>query len=219
MDQKVRTMLEQLFLIFIDKYPDPLNAWDKLIEFIAIDNHSPLFSELDYNFQWFYQNKEFIESVMSIYDSNLLKDDYYDHLGEMFYDKIVSKGLVESTNDYLINQDKAQLLIPQKLRNTHIPNTVFDPAVGSGRLLMAVYQVSPKAILCGVDSDIRLLRIAYTNLLIHNIPGYLLHADESKHETDISTREGMYNWRYYNKWHSCMNKLLPKCKNVTTKIQ
>ena len=61
----------------------------------------------------------------------------------------------------------------------------------------------------GVDSDLRLLRIAATNFYVHNIQGYLLHADGLIHETDISSEDGKYNWQFANSWYSNMDKLRP----------
>ena len=201
MDRKVRTMLENLYHIFTDKYRDPLESWDKFLEFIALDNNPLLFSELNYNLQWFHDNKSFFDSIMSIYDSDLLRSDYYDHLGDMYHE-------IFPQNTPIVNS----------LIKTSVPKTVLDSAAKTGRQLMALYKSSPHTLLFGVEDDLRLYRIAYTNFLIHDIPGYLLHADSSKHEINYSTKEGKHNWKYYNKWNSCMNKLLPKCKN-TTKIQ
>ena len=85
--------------------------------------------------------------------------------------------------------------------------SILDPAVGSGRLLLAAHKRAPKARLFGVDIDLRMLHIAYTNFAIHNISGWLLHADSLKHELDISTADGTYNWKHANSWKSQIDQL------------
>ena len=90
---------------------------------------------------------------------------------------------------------------------------ILDPAVGSGRLLMAAYKRAPHARLFGVDIDLRLVRIAFANFTIHKIPGYLLHADSLCHEIDIATEDGRNNWQHANRWYSCMDKLTPLSKS------
>jgi hypothetical protein len=219
MDRKVRTMLEYLFHAFIDKYRDPLDSWDRFIEFIAIDHCPPLLGELGYGFKWLNDNREFLEKVMTIYDAGLLKSDYHDNLGDIYHENIITKGLTQTSDIQLISEEQAKSLINNNQLKTGIANTILDPVARTGRLLMAIHKEYLKKLLFGVESDIRLYRIAYTNFLIHNIPGYLLHADRAKHEINLATSEGKYNWQFYNRWHSCMYKLLPSIKKIPKKYQ
>lgn len=113
----------------------------------------------------------------------------------------------------------ADMMADMTIGQTSESKTVLDPAVGTGRLLMAAHKVAPNAILFGVDTDLRALRIAYTNFAIYNISGYLLHADGLKHEIDISTPPGLNNWQYANKWYSCMDKLESATKGSSSNLQ
>ncbi|MFX1478238.1 MAG: hypothetical protein ACFFCI_08900 [Promethearchaeota archaeon] len=211
MNLKVRTMLEQLFTAFTKKYNDPIKSWNRFLEFIAIDNFFPILAELDYNLAWFCENKEFLESVMDIYNSQCLKSDYYDHLGELYWDKILSKKYISQTsNSYLISPSYTKRIMEDNNKNRK--RTILVKAVGSGRTIMEYHKYYSNSIFFGIEPDLRLYRIALTNCLIHNIPAYLLHANLQKYEVDISTKEGNYNWRFYNKWRSQMNNMLPKIK-------
>ncbi len=107
----------------------------------------------------------------------------------------------------------AKMTMEERLENP----TVLDPAVGTGRLLMAAYKQVPGGLFFGVDTDLRALRIATTNFFIHDIPGYFLHADSLLHETDISTEEGRYNWQFANSWYSQIDRL-KVCQGAAGKL-
>ena len=209
MKQEVRTMLEDMYELFSRKFNDSVRAWDSLLEFLAVDNNASLIHELDHGFEWLFADKKLLPAVLDAYDAKLLRSDFNDHLGEMYLEKIVSKTEAQKKGLFLTPVQVADALAKMTMEESLKNPTVLDPAVGTGRLLMAAYKVSPQAHLFGVDSDLRALRIATTNFFIHDIPGYLLHADSLLHETDISTEDGRYNWQFANSWYSCMDKLKP----------
>ena len=103
----------------------------------------------------------------------------------------------------------AKMTASMTIGETDKPVNVLDPVVGTGRLLMAAHKQAPNANLFGVDLDQRMVRIAFTNFAIHDISGYLLNADSLQHETDISTENGLYNWRFANRWNSNLDDLKP----------
>jgi type I restriction-modification system DNA methylase subunit len=124
----------------------------------------------------------------------------------MYLEKIVSK-LDTGRPLILPRMDKAEALARKTINKTDQPVKILDKTVGTGRVLMSAYKRAPNSMLFGVDNDLRALRIAFTNLAIHDISGYLLHADCEKHELDIANDDGWYNWQYANRWYSCMDKL------------
>lgn len=207
-------MLENAHGILERKLHDPSKAWDRLIEFIAVDNCAPLFFQLNHRFEWFFDDSQLANDFMAVYDSKLLKSDYYDHLGEMYIEKLLSKSEVQRRGIYLTPMEVGSLMANITIEKTDQKVNILDPAVGSGRLLMAAHKQAPKARLFGVDTDLRLLRIAYANLAIHNIQGYLLHADSLRHEIDISTKSGRENWQYANNWYSQIDKLKVKSEKI-----
>lgn len=206
-------MLERMYDLFTGKFYDPVKSWDRLIEFLAVDNCGPLLYQLDHKFEWLFQDSKLAEAVMKTYDPKLLRSDYYDHLGEMYLDKIVSKHEANRKGMFLTPMELADAMARMTIPETQRPMNILDPAVGSGRLLMAAYKRAPHARLFGVDIDLRSVRIAFANFTIHKIPGYLLHADSLWHETDIGTQDGRDNWQYANRWYSCMDKLTPLSKS------
>lgn len=207
MNLEVRTMLDSMYEIFIYKFNDPLKAWDHFIEFLAVDNCAPLIWQLNHRFERLFKDSDLMENVIKTYNSNLLKSDFYDHLGDIYAEKIISKNEANRKGIYMTPQNLADLTGKISIQETDKPLMILDPAVGTGRLLMAAYKRAPRAALFGVDIDLRSLRIAITNFTIHNISGYLLHADSLKHEIDISNERGKYNWKFANKWNTCIENL------------
>lgn len=211
MNTEVRAMLESLYGVFAEKFNCQTLAWDRFVEFLAADNHASLIYEIRHTFRWLHGHASFADKVLKVYDNKLLKSDYYDHLGEMYLEKIVSESQAKRKGLFLVSSQTADSLAQKAIPETDERLRILDPAMGTGRLLMAAHRRAPKAFLFGVDSDLRSLRIAYTNFAVHDISAYLLHADSSRHETDISTQDGKYNWGYANNWYSCMDRLRPIC--------
>lgn len=214
MDQEKRTMLENMYDTLQAKFHDSTKSWDRLIEFLAVDNCAPLILQINHKLNWLFQDSKLAQKLINAYDPAALKSDYYDHLGEMYLEKIVGRAAVQRSGQFLTPVNVADMMADMNIGRTDEKKTVLDPAVGSGRLLMAAHKVAPNALLFGVDIDLRMLRITYTNFAIHNISGYLLHADSLLHEIDISREEGRENWQYANRWYSCMNKLKPVARKA-----
>ncbi|MBN4081220.1 N-6 DNA methylase [Caldithrix abyssi] len=207
MKPEVRKMLEDMYEIFRGKFHDSVKAWDSLIEFLAVDNYAPLLYQLNHKFEWFFHDPSFSSSLKKVYDHDLLKSDYNDHLGEMYLEHIVGKKEGERKGLFLTPMNIAEAMAKMSLLNVEKEITILDPAVGTGRMLMAVNKQASNALMFGVDVDLRALRVAYTNFAIHGINGYLLHANSLEHEIDIATEEGRYNWQFANKWDSHWTEL------------
>lgn len=217
MNQEVRKMLENMYNIFSKKFKDEVIAWDHFIDFLAVDNCGSLIYQFRHKFEWLFEDNKFVNSLMSIYNPTLLRSDYYDHLGEMYFEKILNPKQSQDRNLSLMTMNDAYTMAKMSFGETDAPLKILDPVVGSGRYLMAVYKIAPNALLFGVDTDLRALRIALTNFAIHGIQGYLLHADTRIHDTEIDTDEGIYNWQLANKWYSHIDKLKTKIKDKIQK--
>jgi len=211
MNQEVRTMLEKTYETFKSRFGHQTESWDKFIEFIATDNCPYIMRVMNHNFEWLFQDKLLTDELLKVYDGRLLRSDFYDHLGEMYKEKVLSKNKPNKNDLFLESKSLADRMtkLPENMKNR--PINILDQAVGTGRLLMAAYNKSKDSLLFGVDSDIRLIRISLTNFAIFDIPGYLLHANRNKHEIDIAKEDGRYNWTYANRWYSQMDKLKPSC--------
>ena len=217
MNQEVRKMLENMYNIFSKKFKDEVIAWDHFIDFLAVDNCGSLIYQFRHKFEWLFEDNKLVNSLMSIYNPALLRSDYYDHLGEMYFEKILNPKQSQDRNLSLMTMNDAYTMAKMSFGETDAPLKILDPVVGSGRYLMAVYKIAPNALLFGVDTDLRALRIAFTNFAIHGIQGYLLHADTRIHDTEIDTDEGIYNWQFANKWYSHIDKLKTKIKDKIQK--
>jgi len=207
MKQDVRKMLERMYDLLTEKFNDPVKAWDNFIEFLAVDNYGSLIYQLDHMFEWLFEDSRLADRLMKTYDPEKLRSDYYDHLGEMYLEKLVGTRQAQERGQFLTPMNVAESMAAMTIGQTDKPVRVLDPCVGTGILLMAAHKTAPNALFFGVDVDLRALRIAFTNFAIHGISGYLLHADSLAYDTDISTEEGRYNWQFANRWDSCMNKL------------
>lgn len=198
-----------MYDLLTDKFHDPIKAWDNFIDFLAVDNCGSLLYQINHKFEWLVKDSRLVKSLQDTYDNGLLRSDFYDHLGEMYLEKVVGIKQVQQRGQYLTPMNVAESMAVINVGKTDKKVKVLDPAVGTGRLLMAAYKQAPNGVFFGVDVDIRMVRIAFTNFAIHGISGYLLHADSLIHEIDISEEEGRNNWQYANKWYSCIEKLKP----------
>jgi len=207
MNTEVRVMLNKMYDLFKNKFQNSIYAWDRFIEFLAIDNNAIYARQLDHNFEWLLKDIQFSVDLMNIYNPKLLRSDYYDHLGDMYVEIFLSKrgkrGLDQRSNK--IEEYREQLENQAVSRQLKI----LDPAARTGRLLMSVYKTYPNSILFGVEPDIRLYRIALTNFAIFNIPGYVLNADGKIHELNLTSENGQHNWGYSNVWNPPTKKFKP----------
>lgn len=171
-------------------------------------DHNPyLLKQLDHRFEWFFEDKTFAEKIMKTYDPKILKTDRYDYLGDLYVEN-QSRLSQCYKGQFLTPQNVVDMIAQMTLgEKTDKERNVLDPAVGTGRFLIAANPYAPNANLFGVDIDLRALRVAMTSCAIHHIPAYFLHADSLRHEIDLSKENGRYNWQFANAWHSCWEKL------------
>lgn len=209
MHSEVRTMLDKTYALFLERCGEKTQAWDQFIEFLAADHNPLLMYQLNHKFEWLLKS-DLSNTVADIYDPCLLKADVYDHLGDMYLEKIATSDEARDL-ERLLRPTESYLNATVKLfgKRSKRPESILDPEAGTGRWLMAVHSVSPDAKLFGVERNLRLYRIAYTNLAIRGIKAYLLHADQQNHQIDIATKNGEHNWEFANVWNPCQDKLKP----------
>ncbi|NQV14349.1 SAM-dependent DNA methyltransferase [bacterium] len=209
MESQGRAMLEGMYALIFEKFNDPIKAWDSFIEFLAVDNCASLLPQLSHNFEWLFEDRRLTEKLAKLHNPQVLQSDYYDHLGDMYMEKVLTKKQNGKQGQFLTTGQTSDSIVKMTIDKTDKPMKIYDSSVGTGRMLMGAAKNAPDGIFYGVDSDLRVLRIAFTNMALYNISGYLLHADSSKHAVDISTLEGRYNWQFANHWDSQMDKLKP----------
>jgi len=205
-DDKVRKVYENMFNVLYHKFHDHNRAWDNLVEFLAVDNCPPMLLQMDHQFEWFYEDKKLAEELIAAYDMDLIKSDRHDHLGDLYVEN--QSRLSQSYKGQFLTPDNVvELMVQMTIPKTEDEINILEPAVGTGRFLLAANKYAPNANLFGVDIDIRAIRIAFTNCAIHNVSAYLLCADSLQHETYLHAPEGRYNWGFANRWHSCWDQL------------
>lgn len=79
---------------------------------------------------------------------------------------------------------------------------VFDPACGSGRLLLAVAEVQPHWEFFGQDIDLRCVRITAINLALRNLYGYVFWGDSLRDEIKLAYRTGFNGLSFIRYGHS-----------------
>lgn len=208
MNRDVKNMLERTFSIVAEKFQDKVLSWDRLVEFIAVNSDVTLIDQIGGKFGWLFGDKNFAKRVLESYDYQLLKSDYFDHLGLLYAEKVAPYVLSRSRS----MQSPAEVvsLVRSAIPYTRDMISILDPHVGTGQTLMEAYKSAPNGVFFGVDPDIRMSRISMTNLALHNIRGFILCADPDIHEIDVAVENGRRNWNYANKWNDHTAKLLPK---------
>lgn len=205
MNKEVRNMLENVYRIFKHKYSETFQAWNNFIEFLLIDNSETWIKQLERIPEWLVKEDAFIKKAIMNYDAKLIRSDYYDHLGDMYF----TKFNLDRTK-HLQSVENIALFADMNIRQTNLEIGILDPSMKTGRYLMAIHKIAPKSVLFGVESDIQLLRIAYVNFAIHGIQAYVLHANSNIHEIELDKDFGIYNWQYMNNWNSCIDKMKKK---------
>ena len=209
MATETRNMLENTYELFLEKFRDSYKAWDSFLEFLAVDHRPGLIRTMEHRFEWLFDDVSLMRGLEICYKPKLLADKHVDHLGDMYLEKIVTRSSAQKQGLFLTPMTVAEMMAQTTIGQTDEEINILDPAVGSGRLLLAASKYAPNARLFGVDLDQRGLRIAMTNFAIHNLKGYLLHADSLRYEVDIGTEAGRYNWGFSNQWNSSIDKLRP----------
>ena len=72
----------------------------------------------------------------------------------------------------------------------HEVKSVYDPACGSGRMLLAVAEQCPHWLVVGKDTDLRCVRLTALNLALRNLYGYVIHGNSLTGEEWLVYRTG-----------------------------
>jgi hypothetical protein len=204
--EKARAVYEKMLDVLYRKTHDYNKSWDYLVDFIAVDHCPPLLREMEHKFEWFFGDEKFANELIKVYDLDALKSDKRDHLGDLYVEK---QGKLNQSykGQFLTPENVVEAMVEMTVGKTDEELNILDPCVGTGRFLLKAHENAPNARLFGVDTDLRVLRVAFANCAIRKVPAYLLHADSLMHDTSLATEEGRYNWSHANRWHSCMDKL------------
>ncbi len=165
--KEVRKVYDSLFKVLYDEYNDGNIAYEKLLEFLAVDNCPPIIRDIDGHLDWIFENEDVRGKLIEAYDIKAVQSDRYDHLGDLYLENVIGEYEAKKRKLYFTPHSVAEGLAKLTLEgNTKKEPNVLDPAVGSGRLLMAAHEYCQDARLYGVDNSLPLIRTAFTNAAI-----------------------------------------------------
>ena len=197
---------QALFNALKNHFHDCLTAYDKMLEFLIVDFQPFMLYKIEGSLRWFFENENLAKELVSVYEIDKIRASMKDHLG-MMYCSLQSRKTLEAKGQFITPYNISRFIAEMTLGENKEPVNVLDPACGTGSMLLAAHEINPKALLIGVDIDLRAVRTCMTNFAIHGIKGYVLCADSLLHEIDISKENGRNNWKYCNSWHSRFDKM------------
>lgn len=116
--------------------------------------------------------KELLANVFT--EIGELSEGFGDPLGAL-YEEMVSKG----HNGQFFTPEPIAALMAQISITSETParQTVFDPACGSGRLLLAAAKINRHLLFYGADIDELCCKICVVNMLLNSLTGEIAHMD------------------------------------------
>jgi hypothetical protein len=206
---KARKAFDKLHAALYSSIHNEFDALDRLTEFLAVDNCPPLLLQFPKDIWFLKPENEWLQKTFEVYDKemcDMLRADWDDELGNMYMD-MQSNSIKGLRGQFLTPIHVSDMMAQMVMGVEKKPETVLDPCVGTGRMLMSAAKVNPEARMYGVDIDHRGLHITLVNAAQHNIHAFVLHADSLLHDTDPSHPNGRFNWKHANQWQSHFGQL------------
>lgn len=201
-----RKKYDKMLDVLYKEIHNETDAFDRMLEFLLVDNSWPFLSQFGKDAWFIDPNNAWLRAILQEYNKEtveLLRSNWDDDLGDLYID-LQSQGSQNMKGQFLTPMNvcnmMTQMAIPEELRNKK--SNILDPCCGTGRFFMTGFKVSPKSYYYGVDIDQRILHVALVNCAMHDIHGFLLHADSLVHEIGLDTPNGRYNWKFANQWES-----------------
>ena len=119
------------------------------------------------------------------------RDEMIDVLGDLFQGSITYGENGQFFSPPAITRMMGQMTVgevPEDERQQ--VKSVYDPACGSGRMLLAVAEQCPHWLFVGKDTDLRCVRLAAVNLALRNLYGYVIHGNSLTGEEWLVYRTG-----------------------------
>lgn len=172
--------LEKLINSFTYKYGlDVRNVFRDLLRYIVIGFSLPDTQPLT---EWRYtqeQNKAFYEMFatwIKIMDTQIKIKGYYDAFGELFM-AMTSQRRQQEQGQFFTPDEISALCRDIVMGKEKDPTAIYDPAVGSGRMLISTKVNNPKNYLVGFDIDYTCCLMCVCNFLINSCVGEVVCID------------------------------------------
>lgn len=98
---------------------------------------------------------------------------FRDPLGEI-YTELLSRG---RNGQHFTPEPLGELMVRCAIPGEARGRRVFDPACGSGRLLLAAAKVDRSRLLYGADNDLTCCKMAVANMLLQSLTSEIVHMD------------------------------------------
>lgn len=125
------------------------------------------------------QNKAFHEMFVAwirIMDTQIKIKGWYDALGDLFISLTSQRGQ-QQKGQFFTPENICELTQSLVMGNETKINTLYDPAVGSGRMLLAAKAKNPQSYLVGWDLDYTCCLMCVCNFLINSCVGEVVCMD------------------------------------------
>jgi len=103
--------------------------------------------------------------------------EWFDFFGTVYESIILSKGKQSGLAQFFTPPGIVDMLVMFNLSGKEENKTVYDPACGSGRMLIASHVYSPKNYVFGADIDIICCKMTVLNMFFHGCRGEVVHMD------------------------------------------
>ncbi|MDR6194726.1 N-6 DNA methylase [Siphonobacter sp. SORGH_AS_0500] len=106
----------------------------------------------------------------------LQKREWYDALG-CYYEVLSSESKASALGQFFTPHELCDVMAGLQYSGVEAGKTVYDPAAGSGRLLLAVKVLSPGAVFYACDIDYLCAKMTALNMVIHGCQGQVVCGD------------------------------------------
>jgi len=142
------------------------------------------------------QNAPKRDSLLAVFEEvGLLSEDYYDCFGEL-YMRQISKG---QHGQYFTPPHVCDLMSALTASTTQASQSVYDPACGSGRMLLSVAKINRNAVFYGADIDGICAKMAVANMLLQSLTGEIAQMNSLTYDFSKGYRVGvqLYDGHFY----------------------
>ena len=64
-------------------------AYEHLLQFLAVDNCPPMILDIEGNLDWYFSNPDLAGKLVEAYNLPLIKSDCFDYLGDIFIENVI----------------------------------------------------------------------------------------------------------------------------------
>jgi len=120
--------------------------------------------------EMFYCMVKSLEDIFKIYS-------WFDFFGSVYETIIINKGKQSGLGQFFTPPEVVDLMVRINTIENQENKTIYDPAAGSGRMLIASHVYSPKNFVYAADVDLICCKMCVLNMFLHGCRGEVVHMD------------------------------------------